>query len=188
MHWSSLYPPVGLLSCTPSHKEVKLHAFAISSSSRYATFFYLEIHPMAISAIVNQLFDYLGQRGTTVNSKSFEGEKFCSLLGSSGTWEKFHSFFPSPPSYIHGFPNHTSNFSKQLQMFQLKFHDQLSLKTFISILGNGREYVATCVCKLHVFQGDHAVKSYSWSESEMKQMASCFHVSFFCKLLPNFLA
>ena len=31
-------------------------------------------------------------------------------------------------------------------------------------------------------------KSYSWSESEMKQIANHFLVSFFCKLLPNLLA
>ena len=30
-------------------------------------------------------------------------------------------------------------------------------------------------------------KSYSWSESEMKQIANRFLVSFFCKLLPNLL-
>ena len=40
----------------------------------------------------------------TVNDKSFEGEKFCGLLGSSGMWGKFRDFFPSPLSYIHGFP------------------------------------------------------------------------------------
>ena len=29
----------------------------------------------------------------TINDKSFEGEKFCGLLDSSGMWEKFHDFF-----------------------------------------------------------------------------------------------
>jgi len=40
----------------------------------------------------------------TVNDKSFEGEKFRGLLGSSGMWGKVLQFFPSPHSYIHGFP------------------------------------------------------------------------------------
>ena len=35
---------------------------------------------------------------TTVNDKSFEGEKFCGLLGSSGMQGKVSRFFPSPPS------------------------------------------------------------------------------------------
>ena len=41
---------------------------------------------------------------STVNDKSFEGEKFRGLLGSSGMRGKVLQFFPSPPSYIHGFP------------------------------------------------------------------------------------
>ena len=36
----------------------------------------------------------------TVNDKSFEGEKFCGLLGSSGMQGKVSRFFPSPPSYM----------------------------------------------------------------------------------------
>ena len=35
----------------------------------------------------------------TINDKGFEGEKFSSLLGSSGMWGKVLRFFPSPPSY-----------------------------------------------------------------------------------------
>jgi len=34
------------------------------------------------------------------NNKSFEGEKFCGLLGSSGMRGKVLRFFPSPPSYM----------------------------------------------------------------------------------------
>ena len=34
----------------------------------------------------------------TVNNKSFEGEKFRGLLGSSGMRGKVSRFFPSPPS------------------------------------------------------------------------------------------
>ena len=36
----------------------------------------------------------------TVNDKSFEGEKFRGLLGSSGMRGKVSRFFPSPPSYM----------------------------------------------------------------------------------------
>jgi len=42
-------------------------------------------------------------QSATVNDKSFEGEKFCGLLGSSKMvcGEKFHDFFLSPPSSSH---------------------------------------------------------------------------------------
>ena len=40
---------------------------------------------------------------STLNDKSFEGEKFCSLLSSSGMWEKVLQFYPLPPSNIHSF-------------------------------------------------------------------------------------
>ena len=36
----------------------------------------------------------------TVNDKSFEGEKFRGLLGSSGMRGKVLRFFPSSPSYM----------------------------------------------------------------------------------------
>jgi len=36
----------------------------------------------------------------TVNDKSFEGEKFRGLLGSSGMQGKVSRFFPPPPSYM----------------------------------------------------------------------------------------
>jgi len=48
----------------------------------------------------------------TVNNKSFKGEKFCGLLGSSGMWGKVSRFFPSPPSYIHGFPTFYKRFNE----------------------------------------------------------------------------
>jgi len=66
------------------------------------------------------------------------------------------------------------------------------LKIVISIFGNVREYITdTCVCRFHAFQmtiQSQEEKSYSWSESEMKQIAIRFLISFFCKLLPNLLA
>ena len=49
---------------------------------------------------------------------SLKGEKFRDLLGPSGMWGKILQFFPSPPSYIHGFPT----LPKQLQAFQRKLH------------------------------------------------------------------
>ena len=42
---------------------------------------------------------YIYSAGNTVNDKSFEGEKFCGLLGSSGMRGKVLRFLPSPPSY-----------------------------------------------------------------------------------------
>ena len=61
-----------------------------------------------------------------VNNKSFEGEKFRSLLGSSGKWGKFLRFYLSPPSYIHGFPtlptatSVSTKASRSLREFSLK--------------------------------------------------------------------
>jgi len=115
---------------------------------------------------------------------SFKGEKFHSLLGSLDMWGKVLWFFH------HNL--HTSSSTKQLWVFQRKL-TWILLKTVISILGNGQEYITdTCVCadftlsRMAVQSPEK--KSYSWSESEIKQFASRFLVSFFCKLLPNLLA
>ena len=54
----------------------------------------------------------------TVNDKSFEGEKFRGLLGSSGMWGKVFINF-SITTFIY---SRFSNSTKQLQAFQRKFH------------------------------------------------------------------
>jgi len=126
----------------------------------------------------------------TVNDKNFEGEKFHSWLGSSGMCGKVLQFFPPPPSHIHGFPTLQDSYEQFNRSFT--FFTWILLKTVISILGNGREYITdTCVCAdfmLSRMTMQSLEKSYSWSESEMKQIANRFLVSFFCKLLPNLLA
>ena len=43
---------------------------------------------------------FTDNRVNTVNDKSFESEKFRSLLGSSRMRGKVSRFFPSPPSYM----------------------------------------------------------------------------------------
>jgi len=48
----------------------------------------------------------------TVNDKSFEGEKFRSLLGSSDMRGKVLQFFPSSPSYTHGFPTLQNSYER----------------------------------------------------------------------------
>ena len=116
----------------------------------------------------------------TVNDKSFKGEKFRGLLGSSVMWGKVSRFFFFITTFIHSW---FSNSTKQLRAFQRKLcvnsSGEFSLKTVISILGNGREYFTdTCVCRFHEETWEE--KSYSGSESELT--ASLF-VSFFCKLL-----
>ena len=128
----------------------------------------------------------------TVNNKSFEGEKFRGLLGSSGMRGKVSRFFPSPPSYIHGFPTLQNSYERFNENFA--FLRWILLKTVISILGNGREYITdTRVCRFHAFQDDHAVTGgeelqWKWVRGETDLCANRFLVSFFCKLLPNFLA
>jgi len=92
----------------------------------------------------------------TLNDKSFEGEKFHCLLGSSGMRVKVLQFFPSPPSYIHGFPTLQNSYERFNENFT--FLRWILLKTVISILGNGREYITdTSVCRFHAFQDDHVV-------------------------------
>jgi len=93
----------------------------------------------------------------TLNEKSFKGDKFCGLLGSSGMWGKFHDFFHHHVhSNIHGFPTIQNSYKCFNKSFA--FLTWILLKTVISILGNGREYITdTCVCRLHTFQDDNAV-------------------------------
>jgi len=132
------------------------------------------------------------QSSHTVNDKSFKGEKFRGLLGSSGMRGKVSQFFLSPPSYIHRFPNLQNSYERFNESFA--FLTRILLKTVISI----RTWKWT---RVHYWQWHTYVqipgwlcsywkeeKSYSWSESEMKQIAKHFLVSFFCKLLPNLLA
>jgi len=47
-----------------------------------------------------------------VNDENFEGEKFRGLLSSSGMRGKVSQFFPSPPSYIHGFPTLQNSYER----------------------------------------------------------------------------
>jgi len=68
----------------------------------------------------------------TVNDKSFEGEKFCGLLGSSGMRGKVLQFFPSPPTLQNSYEHFNESFA---------FLTRILLKIVISILGNGREYI-----------------------------------------------
>ena len=52
-----------------------------------------------------------------VNDKRFEGENFRGLLGSSGMWGEIFAIFPSPPSYIHGFPTLQNNYKRFNESF-----------------------------------------------------------------------
>ena len=78
------------------------------------------------------------------------------------------------------------------------FPTWILLKTVISILGNGREYIkydwsiyrhvcADFMLSRMTMQSQEE-KSYCWSEFKMKQITNHFLVSFFCKLLPNLSA
>ena len=100
-------------------------------------------------------------------------------------WQKFQGW---KVSWFAGFIRYVGKVSRS-------FHHHLL--TVISILGNGREYITdTCTSVCRLTRSRMAMqlgywkeeKSYSWSESEMKQITDHFLVNFFCKLLPNLLA
>ena len=83
-----------------------------------------------------------------------------------------------------------SNSTKHLWAFHesFVFLTWILLKTVISILRNGQEYIADTCVHISCFDSRMTMqsqeeKSYSWSESEMKQITNHFLVSFFCKLL-----
>jgi len=110
----------------------------------------------------------------TVNDKSFEGEKFCGLLGSSDTRGKVLRFFPLPPSYIHGFPtpqNIYEYFNKSFAFLMWTL-----LKTALAYSEMDKSTLLTRVSRFHAFWARMTMalsqeeKSYSWSESEMKQI------------------
>jgi len=52
----------------------------------------------------------------TVDNKSFEGEKFRGLQGSSGMRGKVSRIFSSSSSYIHGFPTLQQAFQRKLRV------------------------------------------------------------------------
>ena len=92
--------------------------------------------------------------------QKFREWKFQSLLGSSGMWGKISRFFPSPLSYIHGFRNGFPTLQNSYKRFNesFAFLTWILLKTVISILGYGQEYITdTCMCRFHTFQDDHAI-------------------------------
>ena len=60
-------------------------------------------------------------------------------------WGKVSWFFPSPPSYNYSFPTLQNSYKRFNEGFT--FLTWILLKTVISMLGNGREYITdTCVC------------------------------------------
>jgi len=87
------------------------------------------------------------------------------------TYPSIHSWFP--------------NSTKQLQAFQRKLRVPASCEFSLKLSLAYSEMDESTLTHVYAFQRE---KSYSWSESEMKQIANRFLVSFFCKLLPNLLA
>jgi len=130
----------------------------------------------------------------TVNDKSFKGEKFHGLLGSSGMWGKVSQFFPIM-TLIHTFMifqlyKTATSVSMKASCSSCEFSLKLSLA--YSEMDESTCITETCVqiscfkCSRMTMQSQE--KSYSWSESEMKQTTNRFLVSFFSKLFPNLLA
>jgi len=105
--------------------------------------------------------------------------------------EKFHDFFHY---YLHAFmvfqlyKTATSVSTKTLRSSREFF-----LKLSLAYSEMDKSTLLTHVCadftlSRMTMQSQLQEKSYSWSESEMKQIANRFLISFFCKLLPNLLA
>ena len=81
----------------------------------------------------------------TINDKSFEGEKFRGLLGSSGMWVS--QFFPSLPSYIHGFPT-LQNIYERFTKALCSSHE-FSLKLSLAFSEMDKSTLLTRVCTFH---------------------------------------
>ena len=56
---------------------------------------------LIIAKFLDLLTSFYGQANHTINDKSFEGEKFCGLLGSSGTYVKKSFAIFSITTFIH---------------------------------------------------------------------------------------
>ena len=108
----------------------------------------------------------------TINDKSFESEKFHGLLGSSGMWGKVSQFF-----------NHHLRTFMVFQLYKTatsistkasRSSCEFSIKTVISILGNGQEqlhYKHMCEQISH-FQDDHAVTGGEDLQLKMRQITT----------------
>ena len=84
-------------------------------------------------------------QGITVNDKSFEGEKFRSLLGSSGMWGKVSRFFSITTfclhTFMHGFPT--------LQNSNERFNESFAFLTWIllkTVISMDESTLLTHVC------------------------------------------
>ena len=117
-------------------------------------------------------------------------QKFRGLLGSSGMRGKVSRFFPSPPSYIHGFPTLQNSYECFNESFA--FLTWILLKTVISIYSEmDKSTLLTQVCADFSFPRwpcSHRRRSSYTVEVSPRQnswITNCFLVSVFCKLLPN---
>ena len=118
------------------------------------------------------------------NRQKFQGWKVLRFAG----FIRYVSFVIfSITTFVHSW---FSKSTKQLRAFHesFVFLTWILLKTVISILGNGREYIADMCVHISRFDSRMTMqsqeeKSYSWSEPEIKQIVNHFLVSFFCKLL-----
>ena len=131
----------------------------------------------------------------TVKDKSFKGKSFTVCWVHQVNGEKFHD-------HLHTFMvfqlyKTAMSVSTKASRSSCEFSLKLSL-AYLEMGQNGREHIkydwgiywhvcADFTLSRMTMQSQEE-KSYSWSESEMKQIANCFLVSFFCKLLPNLLA
>jgi len=98
-------------------------------------------------------------------------------------------FFPSPPSYIHGFP--TQQTATSVSTKTSRSSGEFSLKLSLAYLEMDESTLLTRVCRFHAFQDDHAVTGgeelqWKWVQDEtdlrtnaslLASSASCFLIS-----------
>ena len=91
----------------------------------------------------------------TVNNKSFEGEKFRGLLGSSGMWGKVLQFFHHQLHTFMVFQLYkmATSVSTEISLSSREF----SLKLSLAHSDMDGSALLTRVCRFHAFQDDHAV-------------------------------
>ena len=105
----------------------------------------------------------------TVNDKSFEGENFLGLLGSSGMWGKVLRFFPSPCTFIHSWLS-VYKTATSISMKASRFSSELSLKLSLAYSEMNESTLLTwvTVCADFTFSRmtmQSQEKIYSWSAS-----------------------
>jgi len=116
--------------------------------------------------------------------QKFRGWKVSRFAGFIRYAGKSFVIFSSPFSNIHGFRTLQNSYERFNESFT--FLTWILLKTVISILGNGREYITDTCVQISRFSGwpcSHRRRTTVEVSLSESQITNCFLVSFFCKSL-----